>query len=811
MKNFESSFFSSVLQHHSNCILTAMLFVCAFFTACSSKDEVVEPQTPEDPVVVADIPVSVDGAIVEKENIAITFPANTFTADTKVALEKVAKGKLLGEDEVSDFYKLIVPADVRQPFTVKIKCDKQADDINVVAHMPAMRLSEGEPTYSDILLDATYKDGEYTVTIPAAHNDGEEGNVEFNLGLARMEYLSGDNAMKGEKAPSRAILYEEKFTEGNVSWHFTWSYYQKVRLSYQLSQHWEDINNMIREAIKKLHGLGLEVTTRDVGFSFASNLKDAYGAFCQSFFNDTWSTIELNETRFNNEYSDEAFRRTCIHELMHMFQADYDPRKPPRKLTDAGIGDLNYLMMYESVAVWAEQLMVGSFSHDFTSKYEKWFIRGMLNPDDMYTGPFDTEKTSRKRYESHGYGMSVLIQYITHNMKEYNLGDSSIVELYKIWNRTNKYPKDCIEELTKTHGRNLIQNYDDFIKAYLMGDVIDQSEVNQIDPESGGKLTPSKPVLKTEGTCYVLGCRPERFSFEIPERTFNLDTMEVVIEQEQSLMHSHVIFFKDLHYDYKDYAIKGSPVVISGKELKKNYYVDGVVKGTFFVASTVGSNISAQTSKVKVTLRGVEHNEMRVTGLSNLRFDAFITTHKEYQNTWGETGSSDNEECNLYFSYDDDVDITQSGTTVHVVSRHVDNVSYDGGDTFNSENVLSFDIEGFDGKLDYCTIQNVKLTRHSEYKYSDGIVDGHKETRDNYTEDAECNLSNIKIKNHSVYADQNYGYMYFEATVEDGLTISHMWRKTATNWRDGTVSFNEYTYTGSSGDNVIMSFRINYE
>ena len=40
------------------------------------------------------------------------------------------------------------------------------------------------------------------------------------------------NAMKGEKAPSRAILYEEKFTEGNVSWHFTWSYYQKVRLSY---------------------------------------------------------------------------------------------------------------------------------------------------------------------------------------------------------------------------------------------------------------------------------------------------------------------------------------------------------------------------------------------------------------------------------------------------------------------------------------------------------------------------------------------------------------------------------------------------
>lgn len=795
-----------VMSYQGNGILMATLLVLSLVVAaCSDSNESI-PQTVDDPVIVADIPVPTEGATIEKEDIAVTFPANTFTADTKVALEKVAKGKMLGEDEVSDFYKLIVPADVRQPFTVKIKCDKQADDINVVAHMPAMRLSEGEPTYSDILLDATYKDGEYTVTIPAAHNDGEEGNVEFNLGLARMEYLSGDNAMKGEKAPSRAILYEEKFTEGNVSWHFTWSYYQKVRLSYQLSQHWEDINNMIREAIKKLHGLGLEVTTRDVGFSFASNLKDAYGAFCQSSFDDTWSTIELNETRFNNEYSDEAFRRTCIHELMHMFQSDYDPRMPPRKLFDAGIGDLNYLMMYESVAVWAEQLMVGSFSHDFTSKYEKWFIRGMLNPDDMYTGPFDTEKTSRKRYESHGYGMSVLIQYITHNMKEYNLGDSSIVELYKIWNRTNKYPKDCIEELTKTHGRNLIQNYDDFIKAYLMGDVIDQSEVNQIDPESGGKLTPSKPVLKTEGTCYVLGCRPERFSFEIPERTFNLDTMEVVIEQEQSLMHSHVIFFKDLHYDYKDYAIKGSPVVISGKELKKNYYVDGVVKGTFFVASTTSSVSSSETSKLKVSLRGVEKTDIKIKELSYLVFDAGTGMELNYKDYWGETGTAPDRYYDFYFPYHDDVAITQNGTTLHVVSLHNDDVTNDWGEKLNLEYELSFDIEGFDGKFDNCVLKNVKMKYHGEKVWNSSD-----DERTKTIEDEECDFSNIKLESHTLYSSVKFCSLIFEAAKADGMIVNKAWTKSVNYYKDGKTTFWENKYAGSDEDNVRLSIQFYYE
>lgn len=807
MKNMKPTFSLPVMSYQGNGILmTTLLVLSLVVAACSDSNEPV-PQTVDDPVIVADIPVPAEGATIEKEDIAVTFPANTFTSDTKVGLEKVTKGKFLGEDEVSDFYKLVVPADLRQPFTVKIKCDQKGDDINVVAHMPAMRLSEGEATYSDILLDATYDNGEYTVTIPAAHNEGEDSNVEFNLGLARMEYLSGDDALKdnGQKnSASRAFLYEDKFTEGNVSWHFTWSYYQKVRLSYPLAQHWDDINNMIREAIKKLHALGLEVTTRDVGFSFASNIGDAYGTFCQSFYDDTWSTIELNENKFINEYSDDSFRRTCIHELMHMFQADYDPRCAPRKLTDAGIGDLNYLMMYESGAVWAEQFMGGSFSHSFTQKYEKAFMRGMLDADKLYDGSPD-EKTSRKRYEAHGYGMSVLMQYITRNMKEYNLCDTSIVELYKIWKRTKKYPKDCIMELTANHGHNLIYNYDDFIKAYLVGDVIEASNLNSIEPSSGGKLTPGKREIKTEGICYVLGCRPERFSFELPQ-SVDVDTLELVIEQEQSGVRSHVVLFQNYKYEYENYALKDSPVIISGKVLKEKYNVDGIIKGTFFVASTTSSISRSETSKLKVSIRGVEKTDIKVKELSYLVFDAGTGMELNYKDYWGETGTAPDRYYDFYFPYHDDVAITQNGTTLHVVSLHNDDVTNDWGEKLNLEYELSFDIEGFDGKYDNCVLKNVKMKYHGEKVWNSSD-----DERTKTIEDEECDFSNIKLESHTLYSSVKFCSLIFEAAKTDGMIVNKAWTKSVNYYKDGKTTFWENKYAGSDEDNVRLSIQFYYE
>ena len=461
------------------CLLCTALLLSTCFIACSDSNNSEDTDKPDTPVNPADhqtVPTS--GTTLKNGDITIVFPPNTFPEETKVAITELKKGEVLGDNEVSKFYQLTLPPRFDKPLTISIKCSATGPDINVVAHAPSYRLSEDILTYSDILLASSDTNGAYSFTMPATNNgtisedDIQEGEtLSLCFGVAKMEYCGSEGPSQART--TRTSDFTKKFTEGNVSWHFNISNSFKKTHNDKLVLYWDEINTCIRDAIKILHGLGLEITKRDIPFSFKP-MNDKYGAFEQSGVFNEWSSVEVAIRTLEDFTTAKAsFRSTIIHELMHMYQADYDPRCAYRKADKIGsvtekigswIGSESVvvhdgserLLLYESGAVWAEQFMIGQFNSNYASRFLKDFAKGFYAIDKIYSSG-----TTHGRYENHGYGASTLMQYITRNMTSYKLNDKSIAQLYKIWHDTNGTAKHCIQKLTNDAGHDLFATYDD--------------------------------------------------------------------------------------------------------------------------------------------------------------------------------------------------------------------------------------------------------------------------------------------------------------------------------------------------------------
>ena len=368
-----------------------MLLCVSLFGAVScfgpdDPDNPDDPETPDNPIKSGDYQsVPTSGGTIKLGDISVTFPKSAFPSETKVAITELPKGTVLGDDEVSKFYQLTLPPQIGKSFTVTIQCEEQGNDLNVVVQTPSLRISERECTVSETLLKSSYKNGAYTVTLPETDNadvEEEKAQLPVTIGVGRMEYCGKQGVSKA--ADTRAAVFEERYTEGNVSCHFNFSRSFKQAYFGELAMNWEEINNTIREAIKYLHGLGLEVTTRDIGMSFA-DLGDPDGTFAQSPVCNEWSTVAFH-TKILKDFNGfrDKFRRSAIHELMHVFQADYDSRSAYNKagglngvLTGGSYLESDeLLLLYESGAVWSEQFMGGSFSTSFASDFIPGFFQG---------------------------------------------------------------------------------------------------------------------------------------------------------------------------------------------------------------------------------------------------------------------------------------------------------------------------------------------------------------------------------------------------------------------------------------------------
>lgn len=239
--------------------LLCSIILLAGLTACSSTEGEAngepEPIKPTEPISDDDWQtISTDGGTIEKDDITIEFPSGTFSTDSKVAITEVKQGEILGEDEASKFYQIVMPVSAHRPITFSVKCDEPADDIYLITYIttPSMHLIGTNMSFP-ISYDATYSNGEYTATLPAFENGDEEDELFFSVGLGhRARFSSSTNLSRG----TRTIVGE---SEGEISWFYDTDTKFETQNSEVLNTTIDIVNGYIHDALKQIDKLGFKI------------------------------------------------------------------------------------------------------------------------------------------------------------------------------------------------------------------------------------------------------------------------------------------------------------------------------------------------------------------------------------------------------------------------------------------------------------------------------------------------------------------------------------------------------------------------
>lgn len=565
--------------------------------ACSESNNNEEPDKPDTPVNPVDpgdwqtVPTA--GGTIERGDIALTFPQGTFSKEEKVAIKEVKQGELFKEFEASTFYQLTLPASNNKPISVKIKSNGKFADARCVAISPGYRKSTGEDASTSICLDGTFKDNVFTVTLPATKNGGDDSSSTITLGL-----IEAQEETVAESNVTRAFL-EIQGEEGNIKWYYDIGSLEFLMLTkpfrIKLQNMQPDLNNYIRDAIRQINALGFSIeTVRTLPFKFIYSSKEplAYGYFVQNGRNDEWNSIELNMTLLFKGIDETSIKQTIIHELLHYFQSTYDPRPPKKKC--GGEEDI----ISEAASVWVEQFMDnGKLNSSFIQQYLPDFVRSYDNA---------------KKYDSHGYGMSTLLYYLTHPMSEmdaFGIDKNSIVELFKLWKTDEpnyKYAGHTFitfEKWLMNHdcGFMITDEYDDYLLKLFTGKIIDPEFINLDNLGGGPSSVPQdafkdKEKIEFSGECLSHGCRISKFSVVLRRP---LKGKEIIVKQNEPDVRTYVLVQKDNSFVTLDgKAVAGDSIVISGDEMDSTYPND-----RFVYLATINSNNTKQKFNISCEIR----------------------------------------------------------------------------------------------------------------------------------------------------------------------------------------------------------------
>ncbi|MBO4565274.1 MAG: hypothetical protein J5720_07550 [Bacteroidaceae bacterium] len=585
----------------------AALFAISLLFSCSKKEvDDNNPQNPDTPINDDDWQtIDATGGTIEKDAITVSFPAGTFEKETNVAVTEAQSGQICGEDEVSKFYQITLPVTISKPLTVKIKCEESGSDIYAVVHAPSVSISERIEGYSDHTIESTYSNGEYTLELPAFKNGESKETANITVGIAHMTRIDDDGNSFDANANTRG---ETPNKVGNISWHFLVN-------GFILSKHqtqWASaaFSEKVREAITTIHKLGFKISEeRDIPITLKAIEED--GFMSQSKLTNSWNSVTLSVyylTKYGTDkYTDSNLKRTIIHELMHYFQTEYDPRMPFVKAVTGG----DMQILYESGAVWSEKLNDdGTPSSAFM---------------EQYLGPFmesAKEKKAGTTYSEFGYAAAALLEYFTTQRKSEGFDNKSIVELYEFWSKESlEYTMagmpgtsfDYLQQWASKHGSRFFvgDGYDDFVLKMATKKVLPKlPSVKSLMPTSDkrGKVFTKEETLDFSGTCKPFGCFINYFSLKLGDaytKSGSYKDMQLKIEQQEEGVQTYlVVQAKDGMVLVDGKARKGSPLVISGDKIESfRPSTDRDMSGIFFYLITTNRNNESQLPmKLNLTL-----------------------------------------------------------------------------------------------------------------------------------------------------------------------------------------------------------------
>ncbi len=548
-------------------VLALMMGACG---ESNNDEELSKPDTPVTPVNPGDWQtVPAKGGTIEKGDIALTFPAGTFDADTKVAITEVKKGSVGGECEVSPFYQLTVSNATNKPITVKMKA-KETDDGNAefMVQSPAYSISQNQDVTNECTLETNYIGGEYTASIPTLNEPEDENHASFTIGLCRNPYIDTDETRQVTRASDSS---DPDYIEGetdSVKWK-AYINYSKLKdfneIQYRhLKKNLSNLKECIKSSIEQIHELGIEWPRKDVRLNYRieSMGEGKFGCFNANFLSRHWDCITVNAGYVLNPQDFRILWKTIMHETLHNYQSYYNPGWAPNPLQDN-------CAMYEMGAVWIEKFtndgkLDGFFqvTSGLLSTFKNNFRVGIPRELDEVWGLYGTGTP----YAEMGYAMAPLLYYMI--SKNYSRGftDKSVASLYtKYWKKvSNGYClidilNEWYNETFKEHFFNDQAEHEDNLSDYYLalwkGDLMDYFNFYRIakgaeekETYAEGvvieKLSEKNSTLKLNGTVYPYGC--EGMLFQIDPTSFTEDILkekEMVIKEKNG--HKTFLLYKD--------------------------------------------------------------------------------------------------------------------------------------------------------------------------------------------------------------------------------------------------------------------------
>ena len=555
------------------------------------------------------------GCTIELDDISLTVPANTFSEDTKLSVTKLKSGNYYAEYEASNFYYITVPAQVNQSITVNLTPSKKGSKVQYAARAPFHRKSTNEDVIGDIELECKYDDnGECTILLPTSENDTEDPNLWIIVGL-----VEDNSSTPSSKGAAMRKMTDLTLTPAgqvkNVKWHYamdTWLWLkQSDSEGAKINNLMNKLTPIITDALNKIHELGFALDEeRDIPICFIRDEKniESYGFFCQGFWSDKTSTVELNLSALEKSKDDKVLGKTCIHELLHYFQANYDKRCPEKKYFGGEEDILN-----EAAAVWVEQFMNdGQLDAKFVGNHINAFISGLQISE------------NGNQPSKQGYGMSSLLYYLTNpigDMEALGINKNSIVELFRIWKDDPKYRGNSYATLYKWFADHscyfMTSSYDKFLLSVVTGKVFDLVAAGKgnisgiVETCNITSLNKDRTYTYPTRTCLTHGCAMDQANVNMRE---SFKGKELIIKQDKPDVETYLVVGDDNYkYDYyKQYASLGKPLVIKGEEIDK--MLNGAHKTDFYFV-TVNTFGSKKDFSVTCTIQDAEESEVQIKSL----------------------------------------------------------------------------------------------------------------------------------------------------------------------------------------------------
>lgn len=160
-------------------------------------------------------------------------------------------------------------------------------------------------------------------------------------------------------------------------------------------------------AANTISGLGFDLPKRTSPVKIEVKKLDqgTCGLYQPSMVFLDWTSIDINVSLVTDPAQATTLQRTLIHEYFHMVQATYDPRSA---FVQAKY-NAPQLWIDEATAVWIEKFASGGTTSDYMETNAGEMMKGIHAET---SGLAFRNAASRTRAQDHGYGMSMMFQYM---------------------------------------------------------------------------------------------------------------------------------------------------------------------------------------------------------------------------------------------------------------------------------------------------------------------------------------------------------------------------------------------------------------